>query len=286
MTSLSGASVHPTAFVDPTANLAEGVIVGPGAFVGPLCVIGEGTRVRHGATIAQHTTIGRENDVHTGAVLGGDPQDLKYNPENPGALFIGDRNVFREGVTISRSVGDQQPTRIGSGCYFMTNSHVGHNAQIGEGVIMTNCAVVAGWAELGDGVILSAHTGVHQYCRVGERAMFQGHAGASKHVPPFCMVGGTNHVSGLNMVGIRRLARLTDDDRREIREAFRILFQGRDAVSTAQRLERADAQGFGAEAMRFVDFVRATLEDEGPRRRGLVSRSARRRHGPAERNEA
>lgn len=280
MSTTTGASVHHTAHVDPSARLGEGVTVGPGAFIGPECVIGDRTRIRNGASVAQHTTLGADNDVHTGAVLGGDPQDLKYNPDVPGSLVIGDRNVFREGVTISRGTGAERPTRIGSSCYFMTLSHVGHNARIGDGAILTNSSVVAGWAELGDGVILSAFSAVHQFCRVGERAMFQGHTGVSKHVPPFCMIGGVNHVSGLNKVGMRRLARLTDADRREIGEAFRLIFQGSGPASMSSRLERAAAARFGPEAMRFVDFVSATLNDEGPWRRGLVSRTTRRRRAP------
>jgi len=261
--------VHDGASVDPTAEIDEGAVIERGAVVGPHCRIGPGTRVRTGAIIVEHTEIGAENDVHPNAVIGGDPQDRKFDPaEDFGRLIIGDRNVFREGVTINRGAGPAGPTKIGSGCYFMASSHVGHNAQVSDDCVLTNCAAIAGHASIGVGCVLSSFVSVHQFCDVGELVMFQSHAGTSMHVPPYVVVDRTgNSVAALNHVGLRRSGRFDAADLAEIKEVYRILYRAEAPMT--QRMEEARGRIWRPAAQRFIDFVENALGQPPPRARGI-----------------
>lgn len=269
--------VHPTAQVDPSAVLEEGVRIGPGAFVGPHCRVGARTELMKGATLVAHTSLGSDNVVHPYAVLGGDPQDRAYSVEAPGGLVVGDRNIIREHVTISRSTTPKgadpatvAPTTVGSGCFLMASAHIGHNGRVGDGVVMTNGATLAGWVTLGDGVVMSAFAVCHQFCRVGELVMFQGYAGISMHVPPYVLLTQQNLACGLNRVGLRRSGRLTPEDIREIRSAFTVMYRTSRGRPIADRIAECDSMGLGAAASRFVDVFRRSLEDKPPFRRGVV----------------
>lgn len=270
--------VHPTAEVHPSAELGEGVEVGALAYVGPGCVVGAGTRLLRGAVLVKHVELGESNEVGEYAVLGGNPQDRAYNDARPGRVVIGARNVFREYVTISRSTvkesGEGRETRIGSDCLFMVNSHAGHNVWVGDGVTLANGAVLAGHASVGDRTMLSANCGVHQFCRVGEGVMFQGIAGMSMHVPPYVVVAGINIVGGLNVVGMRR-AGFSAEEREQVKAVFKAIFRQRLGARLEDRIRAAEAVGPSGPAARFVEFVRATLEDKPPYRRGLVSLRSR-----------
>lgn len=269
--------IHPTAVVDPTAELGPGVTVGPGALIGPRCVIGAGTWIGSRAIVAEHTVMGARNEVHSGAVVGGDPQDRKYVPSVRGRLVVGDQNIFREGCTINRSVGDEDPTRIGNRNYFMTGAHVGHNSVIGDGVTMANNSCLAGHVHLHNGVFLSACCAVHQFCTVGDLVMFQYASAVSMHVPPFVLMqNGVNTVTGLNKVGLMRSGRYTQADRDELREAYRSLYRGRADRTMTQALDEAESRRWGPAASHFLSFVRERLADQPPRRRGVCGPVPRR----------
>ncbi len=268
--------IDPTAYVHPTAQLGDGVVIGRGAHVGPHCVLGDRTVLMHGATVISHTTMGADNVVHPGAVLGGDPQDRAFDQNNPGSLIIGDRNIIREHVTISRSTGDARPTRIGNGCMFMAGSHAGHNAIVGSAVVLVNHAVLAGWTEVGDNATLSGFCGVHQFCRIGEGVMFRGRSIATKHVPPFVMFTEMNQVSGLNRVGIRRNPALTPQERVDIREAYRAFYGGAQTRPFAERIEALNALTLAPAAERFRAFVNECASAEGRFRRGIAGRRPKR----------
>lgn len=275
------ASIHPTAHIDPTARIGAGAAVEAEAIVGPACVIGERTRLRTRSIIVSHTTIGADNDIHPYAVLGGDPQDRSYDPARPGELLVGDRNIIREGVTFSRGNWNGPPTRIGSGCFFMATSHVGHNVQVGDNVTMANFSGLAGHARIGSGCVFSGYCGVHQFVDVGEGAMFRAHASVSMHVPPFVIVGAGNYVSGLNKVGLHRNPNVTKRDRDELKEIYRAIYRERSAGSMEESLSSLDGREWGPAAGLFVEFVRNALTSQPPRKRGLcgsrrtVSRSAK-----------
>jgi UDP-N-acetylglucosamine acyltransferase len=270
------AVIDPTAFVHPTACIGDGVTIGRFAFVGPHCVIGAGSALMHNATVLAQTTLGANNAVHPGAVLGGDPQDRAFDPRMPGRLVIGDNNIFREAVTISRSTGDDRPTRIGNGCMFMANSHAGHNALVADNVVLVNSAVLAGWTEVGSNSTLSGFCGVHQFCRVGEGVMFRGGAIATKHIPPFVVLTEFNQIAGLNRVGIRRNQSLSPQERSDIRTAYRAYYQGPLTRPLKDRLAALESLELAPAAERFRTFIVECANAEGRFRRGIAGRRPKR----------
>jgi len=199
------AEIHPSAVIAPGARLAEGVKVGPYAIIGEHVEIGAGTVIGAHAVIEPRVRMGANNTVHPHAVLGGLPQDLSFSADTETWLDIGDGNVFREGVTLSRATQPGTSTRIGSGCYLMNNSHVGHDCTVGDYTVFASGATLGGHVHVGDRVFLGGGVMTHQFCRIGSFAMLQGLAGINKDVLPFMMVGGRpgKHYR-LNLVGMRR----------------------------------------------------------------------------------
>jgi UDP-N-acetylglucosamine acyltransferase len=199
------AVLHPTAVVDPQAELAATVQVGPYAVVGAGVVIDEGTRVGAHCVIEGPTRIGRDNTIHSHAVLGGAPQDMKYRGE-PTQLHIGHRNTIREFCTFNRGTAqDVGITRLGDDNWVMAYVHLAHDVHVGSHTILANNATLAGHVHVGDWAIVGGLTGVHQFCKIGAHAMtgFQSHV--SQDVPPFIMAAGNPlGVHGYNAEGLRR----------------------------------------------------------------------------------
>lgn len=263
--------IHPTATVDPRAQLDDNAEIGPYCLVEADVSIGAGTVLRDHVVVRRYTTLGKGNFVDAFVALGGEPQDLKFDPKTVSSLRIGDDNIFREGVTISRATGEGLATVVGNKTYWMVGAHAGHNAVIEDQVILINHCAVGGHATIGRRAILSAHAGVHQFCWVGELVMLQGNAGLSMHAPPYVMVAdGVNHVVGLNVVGMRRAADLGDLDRRQIREAFRLIY--RSGLGRQAALEAMDAhKEWGQAAGKFREFVRRVHTAVKPFNRGLCT---------------
>src|SRR4030042_1546943 len=260
--------VHSTAIVHPTAILSDDVEIGAYGVVEADVVIGPGTVLREHAILRRYTTIGRNNIVDSYAVLCGWPQDIKFNPGTTSYLRVGDDNVFREGVTISRATGEGEATIVGNRTYWMTAAHAGHNAVIEDDAILVNGSALAGHTVLGRGAMLSAHVVVHQFCWVGEGAMSQGNSATSRHIAPFTLFAGVNKVVSLNVVGIRRSKEVTEKERHQIREAFDLTYRSSLNLSDAVRAmnERNVA---GPAAARFRDFVRRVVSAQPPYKRGL-----------------
>lgn len=197
--------VHPTAIVDPKAELDASVVVGPYAVIGPSVRIGAGTTIGAHCVVEGCTTIGRDNRVFQFASLGAAPQDKKYAGE-PTELMIGDRNTIREFCTFNLgTVQDGGVTRVGDDNWIMAYVHIAHDCQVGNQVTMANNATLAGHVEVGDWVTVGGLTGVLQRMRIGAHAMigFASHVG--KDVPPFMVVDGNPlAVRGVNLVGLRR----------------------------------------------------------------------------------
>jgi UDP-N-acetylglucosamine acyltransferase len=263
------AKIHSTAIVHPAAELASDVEVGP------FCVIESDVRIGSGCRLAEHvivrrfTEMGRDNLVDAFCVLGGLPQDFKFAPDCVTYLRIGDGNVFREGVTISRATRQGNATVVGNNTYWMAGAHAGHDSLVEDQVVLVNGSVVAGHAVIGPRAILSSHAGVHQFCWVGELALLQGNAGVSMHVPPYTIAAkGINLIGGLNIVGLRRAKDLSDKDRQEIREAFDLTY--RRGLSRQEALAEMDSHGeWGAAAGKFRDFLRKVTTAQKPYNRGL-----------------
>ncbi|MFZ5699377.1 MAG: acyl-ACP--UDP-N-acetylglucosamine O-acyltransferase [Pseudomonadota bacterium] len=197
--------IHPTAIVDPKAELASGVEIGPYSIIGPGVRIGSGTRIGSHVVMRGPTTIGRDNRIFQFASVGEDCQDKKYKGE-PTELVIGERNVIREGCTLHRgTVQDQGVTRIGSDNLLMAYVHIAHDCVVGDGTIFANNATIAGHVHVGDGVILGGFTAVHQFVHIGAWAMTAFSSAVNQDVPAFVMVrGNMAEAHGMNFEGMKR----------------------------------------------------------------------------------
>src|SRR5260221_2979418 len=203
-----GAHVHPTAVVDPSARLGDGVIVGPLSFVGAGAELGEGTELIAQATVLGPCRIGCRNLLFPHAALGAPPQDRTWSGE-PTELVVGDDNVFRESVTVHRRTAKGgSVTRIGSDCLLMVGAHVAHDCVVADGVTLANYTSLGGHVQIGDRAVLGGHVAVAPFVRVGELSFAAGGAMIERDVPPFVIVAGDRaRGRALNRVGLDRAAR-------------------------------------------------------------------------------
>ena len=246
--------IDPKAVVSPKAQLASDVEVGPFSIIGPDVQIGAGTVVGPHAVIKGPTVIGEHNRIFQFASIGDEPQDKKYKGE-PTRLEIGDHNVFREGCTVNRgTTHDKGVTRIGSDNLFMACSHVAHDCQVGNKTVFANGACLGGHVEIGDWVILGGLTAVHQFVKIGAHAFLAGGTIVQRDVPPYVMVAGNPAVPHVvNSEGLKRRG-FTEQQIRNIREAYRILY--RLDLKLADAMEKLRALGATQPEVRlFVDFV-------------------------------
>lgn len=233
---LNVSKIHPTAIIDPRAQLASDVEIGPGCILEGAVTLGPGTRLVSYVVLKGPLTLGRNNVIYPFVCIGTEPQDRKFDPGNDGAgTLIGDDNVFRESVTIHRATG-AKPTTIGNRNYFMANSHVAHDCLLGSHITLANGSLLAGHVLLQDSVTMSGNCLVHQFCRIGRLAMFSGGRAIAQDVPPFCMVYNNRSVSGLNLVGLRR-ANLRDHIE-PLQRAFEIFYhRGLPNLKAAETIE-------------------------------------------------
>ena len=249
--------VHPTAIVDPSAELAPTVSVGPYAVIGAGVHLGEGTTVGAHTVIEGPTRIGRDNRIHPHASLGGPPQDMKYRGE-PTELVIGDRNTIREFCTFNLGTAqDAGVTRIGNDNWIMAYVHIAHDVQLGHRTILANNATLAGHVLVGDWVIVGGLSGVHQFCKIGAHAMtgFQSHV--SQDVPPYMMADGNPaETRFINKVGLERHG-FTADTVKALISAYKILF--REGLTVSNALARIETEHPSMpEVSHLVQFVRGS----------------------------
>jgi len=245
---------HPTAVVDPRAEIGAGVKIGPYAVIQGAARIGDGCEIGAFVVIDEYVVLGRENHLFPHACVGSVPQDIKFHGE-VSYLEVGDRNVFREFVTVNRGTqGGGGVTRIGSDNLFMAYSHVAHDCRVGDHTIFGNAAALAGHVEVGDYAILNAYAAVQQFVRIGPHAYLAGHAGATLDIVPFAKLhGNPARIIGLNSVGLRRRG-FGGDTRRQLKRAYRMLF--RDKLNTTQALAAIAEAGLDApEVAQLVAFV-------------------------------
>ncbi|MGR8999683.1 MAG: acyl-ACP--UDP-N-acetylglucosamine O-acyltransferase [Gammaproteobacteria bacterium] len=233
-------NIHPTAFIAPDVTLGDNITVGPFAVIETGAEMGANCQVGAHAVVHSHVKMGAGNILHPHAVLGGLPQDTSFKAETVSWLMIGDNNVFREGFTAHRASKENAETRIGSGCFFMNNSHVAHDCTIGNNTIFANNVAIGGHVEVGNNVFMGGAVVVHQFCRVGSYAIVQGTTGLNMDVIPFMLIGGrpARHYK-LNTVGLRR-AGITGDRYKVLSAAFRLLKskQSLDALEETEELKQ------------------------------------------------
>ena len=248
--------IHPTASVDPGAQL------------------GVDCEIMAYAVVTKHCVLGDRVVVHPFAVIGGDPQYLKFDRASETGVRIGSGTVLREQVTINRSIHPGEATVIGENCFFMAASHAGHDCAVGNDVVLANATLLAGHVSVGDHTFFGGGAAVHQFCRIGESVMVAGHASITRDVPPFTMVAERDDMIGLNVVGLKRRG-LSRAAIAELKAAYQDVYftPGNIRALAAQRLAgKADQT---PEARRFLEFFsggkrsfararRAAAEEETP----------------------
>lgn len=217
--------IHPTAVVDPNADLAPDVAVGPYAVIGAQVKIDSGTRVGPHAVVSGPTHLGKDNRIFQFASVGEACQDLKYKDE-PTELIVGDGNTIREGCTLHRgTVQDQGVTRIGSKNLLMAYVHVAHDCVVGDGSIIANNSALAGHVKVGDGVILGGGTLVHQFCQIGDFSMTAAGTVVFQDIPAFVMASGNSaRAHGMNFEGMRRRG-YSEASIKALRQAYKLVYR-------------------------------------------------------------
>jgi UDP-N-acetylglucosamine acyltransferase len=254
--------IHPTAIIEPGAQVHASVSVGPFSIIEAGAVVGEGCRIDSCVRIFSPTRLGAFNRVCHGVTLGSDAQDLGFDPARASPLVIGDHNHFKEGVNISCGTKSAEGTRIGSHNYWMAFSHAGHDCVVGDYNIFANTATLAGHVEVADRCFLSGQVAVHQFCRIGSYAMVAGVTGVPQDVPPFTLVDGHRaRIIGLNVVGLRR-AGFTQEQRNRIKSVYRLVL--RSGLRLAEAVVRAESEYPSPETQTIVQFIQSS-------RRGIVS---------------
>jgi UDP-N-acetylglucosamine acyltransferase len=244
--------IHRTAVISTDVEMAPDIEVGPYAVIEGPVQIGAGCVLGPYVHLRGPLTLGSGNRVFTGAVLGERPQHLQYKDE-PTGLEIGDNNVFREHVTVHRGTAHSWKTVIGSGNYFMANSHVAHDCRVGHNCIFANGALIGGHCTIEDNVYLSGNCGVHQFVRCGRLALLSGASATTKDMPPFVIQQAINCIVGVNVVGMRR-AGMQKEEIDAVHRAIHLLFFQKNLMSWAmaqveKELGHVDAV---AELLRFI----------------------------------
>ena len=228
-----GTRVHPNALVDPSAELHDGVSIASGAIVGPNVIIESGTSIGPNAVIEGKTKIGKNNRVFPNVFIGLEPQDLKYKGAAT-EVIIGDNNTFRECVTINKATDEGEQTIIGNNNLLMAYSHIGHNCELGDGIVLSNSVQVAGHVKVEDNAIIGGCLGVHQFVHIGYLSMIGGMTRVDRDVPPFCLAEGhPGRLRGLNRVGIKRsgLMENKEFDLKLLQNTWNLLFKSNDVIS-------------------------------------------------------
>jgi UDP-N-acetylglucosamine acyltransferase len=217
--------IHPTALVDPAAELDSSVEVGAYSVIGPQVKIAARTKIGPHVVIEGDTTIGCDNVFYQFSSIGAAPQDKKYSGE-PTRLEIGDRNTIREFCTFNRGTAqDAGVTRLGNDNWIMAYVHLAHDCQVGNHTIFANNAQLAGHVQVGDWSILGGHSGVHQFCKIGAHAMLGMFTSLTQDVPPFIILSGNPAAAhGVNVEGLRRRG-FTREEIDAIRNAYRLVYK-------------------------------------------------------------
>jgi UDP-N-acetylglucosamine acyltransferase len=216
--------IHPLALIAAGARLGRGNRIGAGAIVEDDVTLGDDNLVLPYAVIKSGTRMGSGNVVHEHAVLGGVPQDLSYRGRET-TLEIGDANVFREGVTISRGCKGEGRTVVGSHNYMMAAAHAGHDCRLADHIVIANGALLAGHVEVGEHAFISGNVVIHQFCRIGRHAMLSGGARIGLDAPPYFITEGSPaRVRGLNLVGLKR-AGFGAAEIAALKRSYRLVFQ-------------------------------------------------------------
>jgi UDP-N-acetylglucosamine acyltransferase len=254
--------IHPTAIIDPAAELDSSVSVGPYVIIEKGVKIGPDSLIKPHTVITGPTTIGSCNTIGPFATIGAPPQDLKYHGEDT-ELVVGDNNQIREYVSIHRgTVTDKGITKVGSGNLLMGYVHIAHDCEIGDSAILANAATLAGHVQVQDHAIIGGLVAVHQFTRIGSYSYIGGLSGISKDVPPFIIVSGIRkgmRVSGINKIGLRRHG-FDNDTIKKLDRAYKIIFMSPDLL-LKDALDQATTEITDCEPLQqLIDFFHNTKQ--------------------------
>lgn len=218
-------NIHASAIIGDDVELGEGVEVGPFCVLTGKIKLGNGVKLISSVSIQGPVTIGSNTVVYPGAAIGFEPQDFKFKPGAISAgVVIGSDSILRESVTIHGASNDHTPTKVGSRTMMMVASHAGHDASVGDDVVMVNGSMLGGHSIVEDRAIISGGVGVHQFCRIGYQAMCGSGTTLTGDLPPYCMSAGRNNLVGLNLVGMRRSG-MSVSEIDAVRFAFKHVFR-------------------------------------------------------------
>ncbi|MDP0500527.1 MAG: acyl-ACP--UDP-N-acetylglucosamine O-acyltransferase [Verrucomicrobiota bacterium JB022] len=249
--------VHPTAIVEPTAELEEGVVVGAMAYIGARVRIAAGTVIHHHATVEGNTTMGPGNVVFPYAFIGGQTQDLKFKGGFP-ALKIGARNVFREYCTVHTATAEGDATIIGDDCYFLAYSHVAHECIIGNHVLLGHNSTFGGHIEAEDHAVVGGHTALHPFVRLGRHCYVGGMTKVTQDIPPYMIAeGNPAEIKLINKVGMQRTGHSVEQVNLAMR-LFKLLY--REGQNRTQALEKLESGELGDDpiVVNLASFIRAS----------------------------
>lgn len=246
--------IHPTAIIEPGAQLGEGVAIGAYAYVGAKAVISPGTVLHHHANVEGRTSIGRQNEIFPFACVGTKTHDLKFKGGEPG-LIVGHRNVFREYVSVHGATKDGEFTRIGDDNVMLAYSHIAHDCLVGNHLVMSAQSALAGHVLVEDHVNIGWGTGVHQFCRLGAYAMLGAMSKVVQDVPPYVIADGNPAIArSINKVGLERYG-FTPEQLDAVKQLFRMVYRA--GYNRTQALEklREHALSSTAEFKHFLAFA-------------------------------
>ncbi len=254
--------IHPTAIVHKDAIIENDVEIGPFSIIGAEAKIGKRTKIGSNVVIEGHVTIGENNQILNSAIIGFPPQDVKYRGENT-EVVIGNNNIIREFVTIHRASGEGEKTCVGSNCFLMAYSHLGHNVKIGNNVIIANMTQLAGHVEVHDFAFISGAVVIHQFCRVGKYVMIRGRSRLGFDAVPYMIIDGVENteVRGLNIVGLRRNG-FSDEKINILKKAYKILF--RQNLNTSQAIHLIEKELPNNEDIKYlIEFIKTSKRGIG-----------------------
>jgi UDP-N-acetylglucosamine acyltransferase len=249
--------IHPTALVDPAAQLADDVEVGPYSIIGPKVTISEGSRIGPHVVVTGRTTIGKNTRIFQFASIGEEPQDKKYDGEDT-ELIIGDNNTIREGCTISRGTAQGGgKTIIGNDNWIMATVHIAHDCILGDNIIMANCAALAGHVTVGDWAIISGYALIHQFCNVGEHSFTSFASHVNQSIPPYVTVSGEKaRAKGVNTEGLKRRG-YSPEQIQQVRRAYKVLYRSGLRLEEAKE-QLAEMASEHDEVKPWIDFLNTT----------------------------
>jgi UDP-N-acetylglucosamine acyltransferase len=218
-------TIHSTAVISPEAQLGPDVEIGPYCVVSGKVTLGAGVKLIAHVCVSGPTEIGARTTLYPGCTIGMQGQDFKFKQGDPtGGVVIGEDCFLREHTTVNLATRADRPTRIGNKVMMMVGSHAGHDAQVGNNVILGNATLLGGHSVIFDNVITSGNTGIHQFARMGRMSFMTGNCGVSMDVPPFCIVAARNRIVSINLVGLRRSG-ASRDEVTAVRRAFWHVFR-------------------------------------------------------------